>query len=776
MSIKALSDYTFYAKYAKYNADKKRRETWSETVERVFGMHEEKFRDILATNEEFKKDFEFAKEQVLKKRVLGAQRALQFGGSAILKKNEKIYNCCVTYLDRARAFQEIMFLLLCGCGVGFSVQKQHTSKLPKIKDRTKGTKTFVIPDTIEGWSDAIGALMDSYFQSSTQFGEYHGYKVEFDPSQIRAEGAPISGGFKAPGPNGLMKALGKIEALIEARLAKGESRLHAIDSYDIIMHSSDAVLSGGVRRSATICIFSKDDEEMISAKTGDWFIKNPQRGRSNNSALLVRGETTREEFAKLMQSVRQFGEPGFVWAEADDIVYNPCVEIGMVPQTDEGKSGVQFCNLCEINAKKIKTLDEFLQVSRAAAIIGTMQAAYTDFPYLGKVTEEIVRREALLGVSMTGMMDSPDVIFNEENQRLAAKEVKKTNEKVAKWLSINPAARTTCVKPAGSTSCILGSASGVHPHHAKRYFRRVQANKLEFPLRHFTGINPLAVEKSVWSANGTDYVITFLCDVPQGAIIKNQLSAVELLERVKLTQQNWVEYGTTPKRGIRSYVRHNVSNTITVKDEEWDEIEKYIYDNRNWFAGISLLPFSGDKDYPQAPFCAVYTPKELVEMYGDASVFASGLIVDGLKAFDNNLWAACDVVNGIGEVIEPMNEPQQPEEPKKNGYSDKEYVKKLKSYTTEYYLYLEEYEKYQLVHDKLDWVRRANQFADRYFGGNKRKMTYCIKDVANWKIWCDLKREYKEIDWSEVVEDNETVIDIGTMGAVACSGGRCEII
>lgn len=450
MSIKALQDYTLYAKYAKYIPNKKRREIWSETVDRVFGMHEIKFKEFLETNEDFRKDFYFAKEQVLKKRVLGAQRALQFGGEPILRKNEKLYNCSVTYIDRPRAFQEAMYLLLCGCGVGFSVQYKHNDLLPNIKPRNKGKKTYVITDDIEGWANSIGVLLASYFiDDKNEFAEYQGYIVDFDTSLIRPEGAPITGGFKAPGPKGLEAALVKIENVINSRLTNNENKLHPIDSYDILMHASDAVLSGGLRRSATICLFSKTDGEMMKAKTGDWFISNPQRGRSNNSVALLKDKTTKEEFAEIMKSVKEFGEPGFVWLEDEDIIYNPCVEIGMMPKLPDGRTGIQFCNLCEINAKKIKSEEDFLQAARAGAIIGTLQASYTNFPYLGKVSEDIVRFESLLGVSMTGMMDSPDIVFDEKIQRKAAKEVLKVNEKISKIIGINQCARATCVKPAG---------------------------------------------------------------------------------------------------------------------------------------------------------------------------------------------------------------------------------------------------------------------------------------------------------------------------------------
>ncbi len=411
---------------------------------------------------------------------------------------------------------------------------------------------------------------------------------------------------------------------------------------------------------------------------------------------------------------------------------------------------VHNCNLCEINMKKCKTEVDFMDACRAAAIIGTMQAGYDTFDYLGPVTESIVRREALLGCSMTGMMDSPEIAFDPAIQKKGAKHILKVNEEIAVKIGINKCARATCVKPAGSTSCLLGSASGIHPHHARRYFRRVQANVNETPLKYFQAHNPRAVEKSVWSATGTDMSIVFLCEVPEGAKLKNMMSAVQLLEHVRLTQQNWVEYGTRGDAPVAPWLRHNVSNTITVRDDEWDDVTKFIYNNRKWFAGISLLPMSGDLDYPQAPFCSVLEPTEIMKIYGEGALFASGLIVDGLKAFDDNLWAACDSALGIGEKLELT-----PEQMKlTNG-------------------------KLKMVVDKLtlkeDWVRRFQQFADRYCAGDKRRCSHLLKHVTNYKLWVDLKREYQEVDWSMCVEE-DFKIDVTTIAGAACSGpGGCEM-
>lgn len=342
MSIQALSEFTRVSRYAKFNKKELRRETWHEMVDRVFDdTHAVKYKNQLDSSEELRELFAFAKDAVLKKDVLGAQRLLQFSGDSIRKHNTKLYNCSFGYIDRIRAFPEALYLSLCGTGVGFSVQKHHVAKLPTIKQRDpSSTRTFVIPDSIEGWADSIGILLNSFFddRSDKVFGEYSGVTVAFDYSQIRPEGALIAGQFKAPGPASLAAAHIKIVEVIERRLAAGENRLRPIDCYDLVMHFADCVLSGGVRRSATICLFGKDDQEMMTAKTGNWFVDNPQRARSNNSVLLVRDQCTREEFAAIMKSTREFGEPGFVFSSSTEIGYNPCCVAGdTILSTDKGE-------------------------------------------------------------------------------------------------------------------------------------------------------------------------------------------------------------------------------------------------------------------------------------------------------------------------------------------------------------------------------------------------------------------------------------------------------
>jgi ribonucleoside-diphosphate reductase alpha chain len=379
-----------------------------------------------------------------------------------------------------------------------------------------------------------------------------------------------------------------------------------------------------------------------------------------------------------------------------------------------------------------------------------LQAGYDQFDYLGDVTTRIVRREALLGVSITGMQDSPDILFDSKLQRKMAKMILKVNEIIAVKIGVNKCARATCVKPAGTTSCILGTASGIHAHHARRYIRRSQANYLEAPCRHFKEVNPTAVEKSVWSANGTDEVIAFCVEVPKGAKIKNDLDAITLLEHVKLTQQNWVTAGTREEACTQPWLKHNVSNTITVRDGEWEEVTKYIFKNRRHFAGISLLPQSGDKDYPQAPFTAIYTPTELAKMYGDGMPMASGLVVDGLHEFDNNLWVACEEALGITNLPEP----DLPNDPGDHG-EQFAYEKKRMKWLS-----------------KKDWCRRVQQFADRYLEGDAKQATYLMKDVHNWKLWCDLKREYKNVDYTTLFEESD---ETKVSETIACAGGACDV-
>lgn len=729
-----MSQSKFYMGYSRWKDLDNRYETWDESVERVMNMHRDKYKDVMS--QELEELISFAEQAYKDKAVLGAQRALQFGGDQIFKHEARMYNCSVSHCDRPRFFQECMYMLLCGCGVGFSVQKHHIDKLPKIKKRyAKKSKVFTVPDTIEGWADAFGVLLASYFVGGGEFPDYEGCQVHFDLTKIRPKGALISGGFKAPGPEGLRQALQKCEDLLEALVGEVKEcvSMTPITAYDFVMHTSDAVLSGGVRRSATICLFSKDDEEMLNAKTGDWFVSNPQRGRSNNSVMLLRDEVTREEWAHIMESVKQVGEPGFIFTDNLEFCYNPCVEIGMLPTTVDGISGFQVCNLTEINGGLCVDQDSFSRACKAGSILGTLQAGYTNFRYLSEASKGIIEKEALIGVSITGWMNNPDVLFNDQNMIDGANTVKEYNAKVADLIGINHAARCTAVKPSGNASVLLGTASGIHGEHSPLYFRNVQMNDQDDVLSLLIQKNPKMVEDSVWSNTGTDKVVSFPVMSKEGSIYKNDLLGVKQLDYVKHAQQFWVEYGTRVELCVDPTLRHNVSNTITVDD--WDEVEQYIFDNRKWFAGISLLSSMGDKAYPQAPFTEVFTAQEIMDKYGEASMFASGLIVDALQAFNQNLWTACDSVNGWGAKLDDES-------------------------------------KEDLL--KRDWVRRAKKYSKNYFDNDILEMTNCLKDCYNLHKWKTIERTIQPIDFSLELEE-KSFVDVDTMGGQGCSGGICEI-
>jgi intein/homing endonuclease len=1093
--VQALADYTFIAKYAKYLPDLKKRESWLEAVERSYDMHKIQYSSVW---NELEPHLNIAFDAYKQKLCVGSQRNLQFAGDAVLKKNSRSYNCCGSYCDRLRFFQETMHNLLCGTGVGFSVQKHHVANIPEF-DLTEKTEiaTFEIEDSIEGWADSIGILVSSYFQNSI-YPEYQGKVVKFVYDNIRKKGAAFSHGIgKAPGFRPLYNAHEKIRALLDNAIKLGQTKLRPIDAYDIVMHSSDAVLSGGIRRSATICIFSPDDDEMLNAKTGDWWSTNPQRGRSNNSAILLKDSTSPELFAKLIKCSREFGEPGFYWADSLEMLPNPCVsgetwiqtnngpqqvkdligvpfksilngkiyqsstkgfyetgyqnvyrittnagfsieatdnhpllletgewvsignlnigdslqvnnndtsynwegsggtleegwllgnmigdgcisgnrayldywgenrhnmidvainylnesnlstnhtkggecqtdsevkksrvsnvklkelaniynitgknkvitpeiekassnfsigfirgyfdadgsvqgtankgrsvrlssinlnnlyciqrmllrhgiyskvyknrsiacnrnikgkiyfcqanheliiskdamikyydiigfndsekqeklksyinafkripyktifsdkissiekmkcipvydcnipvvnafdangiiahncvEIGFYCRNKAGESGWQFCNLTSVNGSKVKTLNDFYKAAQAATVIGTVQAGYCSFPYLGRVTEEIVKAEALLGVSITGIMENARILLNPDNQKNVAKSLIEINDTIAKIIGINSAARITCIKPEGSTSCMLGTSSGIHPHYAKRFIRRVQANKMESPAKFYEDINPRSSEESLWSANKTDICLSFACEVSDNYKFKKDFTAIELLDKVKSTQINWVENGKISERCSQYWLSHNVSNTINVADDEWDDVEKYIYENRQYFAGISLLSSKGDKDYVQAPFVEVFTPLEITEMYGDASIFVSGIIDDALRAFNGDLWAACSA-SLSAFTIDSLRK-------NKESVDHEEEIRKK----------------------KLEWIEKVQKFAKKYYKNDVLRVTYLLKDVYNWKMWLDISKSHKKVDYSMMIEEHNT-----TQGTneVACAGGVCLV-
>lgn len=602
---KGIADYIHASKYARYLPDFCRREIYEETVARVEKMHLQQFPDMA---DEIKEAFDFVRE----KRVLPSMRSMQFAGQAILRNNCRLYNCSFTHVDRFEAFSEALFLLLSGCGVGYSVQFDHVEKLPSVKyvDQKKVVH-HVVEDSIEGWADALKALCES-FQNGTN--------LEFSFYKVRPAGSPLkTSGGKAPGHLKLKESLERIRNVL---LTAQGRKLRPIECHKIMCHAADAVLSGGIRRSAMICLFSYDDSEMMYSKTGNWHVDNPWFANANNSVILKRDETKKKQFKRIFQMTKQWGEPGFFFTNNYDYGTNPCAEIGLYPiltidasikselahkgisvKVGETYTGWGFCNLCEINAAKFTCYEDFENAAKAATLIGTLQAAYTKMPYLGWVSECLAKREALLGIGMTGMLDAPDVACNPEYQKRVATKVKDWNASYAARIGIKPAARTTCVKPSGTTSLELNCVgSGHHAHHARRYIRRVTADELEPVFQAFREINP---HMCVRKPDGK-WVIEFPVEVSPKAVVKSDISAIQFLDMVKSTQQNWVLTGTVDG-SIAPGLNHNVSNTVTVCPDEWEVVLEYLWTNRDFFTGVSLLSSSGDKDYAFSPNEAIVT-------------------------------------------------------------------------------------------------------------------------------------------------------------------------
>jgi len=570
ISNRILSDITVYMKYAKYIPKLNRRETWDELVTRNKEMHQKKFPTL-------KKEIENVYKYVYDKKILPSMRSLQFGGKPIEISPNRVYNCAYLPIDDARAFSETMFLLLGGTGVGYSVQKHHVEQLPEIrKPNPNRTRRFVIADSIEGWADAVKALMKTYFNG--------GSKLRFDYSDIRPKGARlVTSGGKAPGPQPLKECLVKIEGILSEM--PDDSKLSTLQVHDIVCYIADAVLAGGIRRAALISLFSADDDDMIACKSGNWWETNPQRGRANNSAVLMRHKITKDFFLDLWKRVELSGagEPGIYLSNDKDWGTNPCCEIALRP--------FQFCNLCEVNASDIESQEDYNNRVKAAAFIGTLQASYTDFHYLRPIWQRTTEKDALIGVSMTGIGSGTVLGYD---MKEAAKLVKEENARVAELLGINRSARCTTVKPAGTTSLTLGTSSGIHAWHNDYYIRTIRVGKNEAIYKYLAEHHPELIEDEYFSPHDTA-VISIPQKAPEGAIMRTE-SPFQLLERVKKVAQEWIRSG---HRGGSN--THNVSATISLRDHEWDAAGQWMWDNKKHYNGLSVLPYNGGT-YKQAPF------------------------------------------------------------------------------------------------------------------------------------------------------------------------------
>ena len=565
-----LSDITVFMKYARYREDLGRRESWEEIVTRNKEMHQEKYPEL-------KFEIERAYKLVYDKKVLPSMRSLQFGGKPIEISPNRIYNCAFLPVDDWRAFAETLFLLLGGTGVGYSVQKHHVEKLPPIhKPRQDKRKRFLVNDSIEGWADAVKYLMKSYF--------FSGPDLKFDFTDIRPKGSKlVTSGGKAPGPEPLKICIRQIKSLLNEK-QDGE-QLSSIEVHDIVCHLADAVLAGGIRRAALISLFSADDEEMISCKYGNWWEKNPQRGRANNSAVLLRHQVKKDFFMSLWKKIQlsNSGEPGIYLSNDKDWGTNPCCEIGLRPY--------QFCNLCEVNVSNVESQEDLEERTKAAALIGTLQAGYTDFHYLRSVWQKTTEKDALLGVGMTGIGSGR---AQEYDLKSAAKAAQDENKRIAALIGIKPAARITTVKPAGTSSLALGCSSGIHAWHNDYYIRRIRVGKNEAIYDYLTKWHPELVEDEFFRPHDTA-VISVPQKAPAGSLLRHE-SSHDLLERVKWFNENWVQPGH--KKGQNS---HNISATVSVKEDEWDAVAEWMWENREHYNGLSILPYDGGT-YVQAPF------------------------------------------------------------------------------------------------------------------------------------------------------------------------------
>jgi len=587
---RALADYIHASKYARYQPDLGRREVFSETIDRVLAMHINKFAsgDIVLGDK-----IEEMFSSVYSYRVLPSMRSMQFAGAAIEKDNARIYNCCFTLADRDRVFQEAFYLLLCGCGVGYSVQWLHIRQLSKLS-RVNKRRVYhhTIEDTIIGWADALGALIKSVI---------NGYWIEFDYSKIRDAGEILrTSGGRAPGHLPLRDCLEKIR---EHLLMIGSRKMRPIEVHDIFCYVAEAVLAGGIRRSSLISLFSADDTEMMYAKSSgvfDYSGKNSQRAMANNSAVLLPGYN-RDIFNRIIDlSVDGYGEPGFYFSKSIDYGTNPCGEIGLYPRIKAGislKTGFAFCNLCEINGSLVQNKYDFFKSCLVASAIGTMQAGYVKFDYLGTVSELIARRDSLLGVGIMGVANNPSVLLDAKVLREGVEIVNETNKNWASMLGVGVAARTTTIKPGGtapkeaSVTEIVGS--GIHPHHARRTFMGITANPLEPVGRHFRSVNPHMVSEK---PNG-DLFIVFPVEVSEGAKTTKNSGACELLSNVITVYENWILPGNVSEGGLS----HNVSCTLTIKPEEVDRVKEMIWQNRDKIGSLSFAPYLLDKNVPWIP-------------------------------------------------------------------------------------------------------------------------------------------------------------------------------
>ena len=557
---KILSDITVHMKYAKYIPELNRRETWEELCYRNRDMHLKKYPQMHAEILNLYNNF------VIPKKVLPSMRSIQFGGKSIEVAPNRMYNCCYLPIDDLRSFSESMFLLLGGTGVGYSVQNKHIEKLPEIRKPIK-TRRYLIGDSIEGWADSIKALLSAYMKGKSL--------PIFDFRDIREKGAAlVTSGGKAPGPEPLKTCLHQLQTILDRK--KNGEKLTSLEVHDMLCFIADAVLAGGIRRAAMICLFDMNDQDMLTCKFGEWWELNPQRGRANNSAVVLRHKITHDKFMDLWGKIEASGsgEPGFYFSNDADLGCNPCCEIALKPY--------EFCNLTEINLSNVTSQEDLNERAKAAAFLGTLQAGYTSFHYLRDIWKRTTEKEALIGVSGTGIASGEVLQYDLKE---AAETVKTENARVAKIIGINKAARTTAIKPSGTTSLVLGTSSGIHAWHSAYFIRRMRLGKNEAIYKYLAEKHPELVEDEYFKPE-TQAVVQVPIKAPTNGIFRTE-SPIDLLERIKKFSEEWIKTGH--RKGVNT---HNVSATVSIKEGEWDLVGAWVWTNRNCFNGLSFLPYS----------------------------------------------------------------------------------------------------------------------------------------------------------------------------------------
>lgn len=757
-----MSDYNMADKYVRYIPELSRRETYEEATRREMDMHRVKYSEHM---EVLAPMIDRAERILLERKVLGSQRALQFGGEAILRKNLRIMNCAFSYVDRIEFFSEALWLLLCGTGVGLSIQKHHVAQLPDLRSNKTPYEeaAYIIQDTVEGWADSAHALASFWFGLTDR-------KPIFDGSLIRPKGAPLSTGGRAPGPDGLLKSLKQADRLFASLVEAGRKRVRPLDMADVVLILSEAVLSGGIRRSALIVLFSPSDKETLTCKTGNWWETAPWRARANFSMLLIRSnDADLEHFKIAMKAVREYGDPGFIFSNSTEMGYNPCVEAGLLPlyitkddipvenysldlidfknrKTHLANGykfyvGWSFCNLDEINAAIIKGEDDFREAAWAAAFIGTLQAGYTDVGYLTDISRKIMEREALLGVSLTGVMDNKDIILNFPLLRRMAEYVVEVNKEIAAIIGINQASRCTVGKPAGNTTITFSNdrylySSGFNLQKTSgKMIRRIQVNKSSPIAQYFKAHNPHLVSESKHSRDKTDYSIAFPVEVMPGTLSTENTTPIEFLEMLKEAYRAWVLPGTgLPERSEGCF--HNISNTCDVTDGKWSELGRYIWQNREHFAGIALLASSGAYVYHQAPMQPIIDKADLIDKFGDLNFSAARQIAEMLESIGLTIP---DVAAPLISMATDMN------------------AWRIQRDFGRHRLF------WQMLFDQITRTLRVGSIHDAL---------QLIASSFDEELWASLTADLKEVDYSKMIEESDNTTRAENL---ACASGVCEI-